>query len=113
MKLFYSPTGNGVASFLAANCIGLSIPCEAIDTGTANPKTVDGGDFTNINKNGTVPCLLFPDLSILSGEPTILAFIADKKKGRIAPWPGNLSRYRVDQFVITVATALNVTIAHQ
>jgi len=78
MKLFYSPIGNGVASFLAANCIGLAIPCEAIDTGTANPKTADGEDFTKVNKNGIVPCLLFSDLSILSGEPTILAFIADK-----------------------------------
>lgn len=96
---------------MAAYCAKEAISCEAIDVFVENPKTADGQDFKKINRKGNIPCLVFDDgVSVLSEETTILAYLADRSKGLIAPLPGSLARYKVDQIVSCIASNVNVNI---
>ena len=80
MKLYYSPNGGGSASFIAANCMGLSIPCEVINIQDTNPKASDGTQFSKLVKSCTLPCLLLKDASVLTEEATVLGYLRDQVK---------------------------------
>ena len=80
VRLFYSPTSNGIASFIAAYISSVYIECEVVinEHDLTNCKTSSGMIFSEINKEGKLPCLLFDDGQVLSEEPVILEYIADK-----------------------------------
>lgn len=78
VRLFYSSTSNGVASFIAANISSVYIDCEVVNENDPEFKTSSDIEFYKINKEGKLPCLLFDDGQILTEEPVILEYIADK-----------------------------------
>ena len=53
VKLYYTPTSCGAASFIVASLCGLTIQCEEVDLGTH--KTASGADFYAINPKGARP----------------------------------------------------------
>ena len=53
MKLYYTPTSCGAASFIVASVCALPINCEEVDLGTH--KTASGADFYAINPKGARP----------------------------------------------------------
>lgn len=50
VKLYYTPTSCGGASFIVAHALGLNIECEQVTLATH--KTASGADFYAINPKG-------------------------------------------------------------
>lgn len=50
VKLYYTPTSCGAASFIVASMCALPIQCEEVDLSTH--KTASGADFYKINPKG-------------------------------------------------------------
>jgi len=94
IKLYYTPTSCGVASFIAAHKAGLHFDVETVDLATH--KTASGADFYKVNPKGNVPTLAFPDGSILNENAATLTYIADQNlSAGLAPAYGTPARYQL------------------
>ena len=76
VKLYYSPTSCGAASFIAAYAASVNMECEQVDI--MSHKTASGGDFYTINPKGNVPCLVFHDGTFLNEGAAVMQWIADQ-----------------------------------
>lgn len=76
VKLFYSTTYCGSASFIAALAASVNMECEEVDL--SSHQTASGSDFYTINSTGTVPTLVFDDGTILTEAAAVLQWIADQ-----------------------------------
>lgn len=81
MILFYFPGACSLADHIALIETGLS--CELV---SINPekKTADGRDFLAINPKGYIPALELEDGTVLTENPVILTYIAEKS-GKLLP----------------------------
>lgn len=105
VKLYYTSTSCGAASFIAARAAGITIDAEQVNIGT---HVTDGGaDFYQINKNGNVPTLVLDDGTVLNEGAAVLQWIADQAPGKIAPVNGSTGRYLVINALNYVATELH------
>lgn len=94
MKLFFSPGACSLAPHIALREIGADF--EAIRVDLASRTTDAGGDYLAINPSGKVPALRLDSGEILTENPAILLFIADRKpEAGLAPAHGTLDRYRL------------------
>ena len=75
VKLYYTPTSCGAASFIAAYAAGINLQSEQVDI--REHKTASGADFYTINPKGNVPALILDDGTILNENGAVLQFIAD------------------------------------
>ena len=76
VKLYYTPTSCGAASFISAYKAGLH-DIETEQVSLADHKTASGVDFYTINPKGNVPCLVLNDGTILNENAAVLQYIAD------------------------------------
>ena len=88
---------------MAAFSAGLPIDCESVDL--SQDRTSGGVNYSQINPRSMLPCLKLKDGTILSEEPIILEYIADKAVGKVAPVAGTTERYLVDQMLNYISTS--------
>ena len=91
VKLYYTPTSCGAASFIAAYANFVNLDVEQVDLGTH--KTSSGKDYYKINPKGNVPALVLDNGAVLNEGAAVLQWIADRSQGRIAPSRNSEERY--------------------
>jgi len=109
VKLYYTHTSCGAASFISAHTIGLNLDCEQVNIQTH--KTSSGQDFYHINPKGNVPCLVLDDGTILNENVACLQWIADQvsvlSTNKIAPLNGTQDRYILMNCLSFIASELH------
>ncbi len=109
MKLYYTPTSCGAASFISAFAANLMhIECEQVDLKTHT--TTSGADFYTINKKGNVPALVLDDGTVLNEGAVVLQYLADLAPGTVAPVNGTQDRYLVQQALNYIGTEIHTNI---
>lgn len=113
VKLYYSPTSCGAASFISAFISGIKIDCESVNL--FNHRTASGIDFYTINPKGNVPCIVLDDGRILNENIACLEYIADiaqksEQFKNISPQNGTDDSYILKQHLSYIASELHATI---
>jgi glutathione S-transferase len=75
IKLYYTPTSSGAASFICAKLAQVHVEAEQVDIRAH--RTLSGVDFYTINPKGNVPTLVLDDGVILNENAAVLQFIGD------------------------------------
>jgi glutathione S-transferase len=76
VKLYYTPTSCGAASFIAAFIAGVHLDTETVVLSTH--KTNSGEDYYAINPKGNVPGLVLDNGVVLNEGAAVLQYIADQ-----------------------------------
>lgn len=76
VKLYYTPTSCGAASFIVAHALKLNVECEQVNLG--DHKTASGQDFYAINPKGNVPALVLDDGTVLNEGAAVLQYLGDQ-----------------------------------
>lgn len=106
MKLFYKPGACSLAPHIVANEAGIDLDLVMVDL--ASKKTGQGQDFLDTNPNGYVPTLLLEDGETLTEASVVVQYLADQRpETGLMPPAGEMSRYRVQQWLAFVATELH------
>jgi len=92
LKLYYTSTSCGAASFITATIGGVDFDSETVDL--RSHKTKSGADFFAINPKGNVPTVVLGDGSILTENVAALTYLADKGSADLAPKEGTTERYQ-------------------
>ena len=108
MKLYFSPGACSLSPHIVAREVGIELALEKVDG--ASKKTASGRDFWAINPKGYVPALELDDGEVLTEGPTIVQYLADQKpEAKLAPPPGTLARYRVQETLGYINSELHKT----
>lgn len=106
MKLYYKPGACSMSAHIVLNEIGAQFDLEKADTETG--KTETGGDFRSINPKGYVPALATDEGEILTENPAILQFLADRApQSGLAPAPGTIARVRLQEALNFISSELH------
>jgi glutathione S-transferase len=106
MKLYYSKGSCSLAIRIAIHELGLSCEFESVDLKAK--KTEKGHDFWAINSKGSVPTLQINSDTVLTEGAVILQYLADiHPETPLLPKVGELSRYRVLEWLNFIATDLH------
>jgi glutathione S-transferase len=104
MKLYYSPGACSLSPHIVALEAGIPIEVEKV----ADHKTETGQDYMKINPKGYVPALRLDDGSILTEGPAIVQYLADQNPASgLAPKPGTMERYRLQEWLNFIGTELH------
>lgn len=110
MKLYFKPGACSLAARIALTELGIAFEATKVDT--AAGKTDGGADYLAVNPKGYVPALEIEDGAILTENPAILQFIADRKPGAgLAPVAGSLARVRLQEWLNFVSSELHKAFA--
>ena len=94
MKLYFFPGACSLAPHIALRETGAKFDAFRVDLATR--KTEAGEDYLLINPSGKVPALKLDDGSILTENPAILLYVADRAPGaKLAPPEGSFERYQL------------------
>eukprot|EP01031_Cornospumella_fuschlensis_P023228 gene23228-28214_t len=97
-KLYYSPVANfGAATFMAAYIGGVDMACEVVDV--LEKKTTSGQDYTRISKKGILPSIQTGKGDLITEEPVLLEYIAEKTPKCIMPVAKSRARYTMLQLI--------------
>lgn len=108
MKLYYAPGACSLAPHIAASEAGIALELERVDLSKQPHRTATGEDFTSINPKGYVPALRLDDGALLTEGVAILQYLADlKPEAGLAPAPGTLARYRLQEWLTFVSSELH------
>ena len=106
MKLFYAPGACSLAPHIALREADRRFDLERVDRDTH--RTASGGDFTEINPKGHVPCLELEGGETLTEAQVILQYIGDLVPDRhLVPPAGTLARYHLQEWLAFIATELD------
>ncbi len=106
MKLYFSPGACSLSRHIVLRELGLPFDVERVDTKAQ--KTASGADFTAINPKKYVPALQLDDGQVLTEGAVIVQYLADRKPdARLAPQPGTLERYRLQEWLNYIATEVH------
>ena len=98
MKLFFSPGSCSFCPHIVFREAG--IPVELIKVNLKSHLLSDGSDFLAVNPKGYVPFLELDNGEYLSEGTAIIQYIADlKPESGLAPPPGSLERYRLQEWL--------------
>jgi len=108
MKLYYAPGACSLSPHIVSREAGIDLELERADL--AQKKTETGKDFWGINPKGQVPVLETDDGQKLTEGPVIVQYLADQKPGSgLAPAPGTIDRYRVQEWLSFVGSEMHKT----
>jgi len=94
LKLYYTPTSCGAASYIAAHAAGIQFDSEEVNIGTH--KTASGADYYKINPKGNVPAVITKEGVLLNEGAATLQYIADQNPAsNLAPAFGTVQRYEL------------------
>lgn len=106
MKLFYAKATCSLAIRIAIH--EMNLPCEFVAVSLADKKTETGVDYMTINPKGSVPALLVNQDTLITEGTVIQQYLADTHHAyALLPKIGELSRYRVLEWLNFVATDLH------
>ncbi len=106
MKLYFSPGACSLSPHIVLTESGLPFELERVDLGAK--KTASGADYWQINPKGYVPALAMDDGELLTEGPAVVQYIADLVPHKhLAPPPGTMERYRVQEFLNFISTELH------
>jgi glutathione S-transferase len=105
MKLFYVPGTCSVNPHILLREMGADFQLDKVDRATK--KTEAGLDYNELNPKSYVPALEV-DGTILTEGAAISMYLADQKGGeKIAPKAGTMDRYKMQEWLVFVATELH------
>jgi glutathione S-transferase len=105
MKLFYVPGTCSVNPHILLREMGADFQLDKVDRTTK--KTDSGADYNQLNPKGYVPALEV-DGTLLTEGAAISMYLADQKGGeKIAPKAGTLDRYKMQEWLVFIATELH------
>ncbi len=108
MKLYYAPGACSLSPHIVSREAGIDLELERADL--AQKKTETGKDFWGVNPKGQVPVLETDDGQKLTEGPVIVQYLADQKPGSgLAPAPGTIDRYRVQEWLSFVGSEMHKT----
>jgi len=106
LKLYYSPGACSLSPHIALREAGLEFTLARVNL--AEKKIVDGGSFLDVNPKGYVPALALDNGELLTEGAVIVQYVADRSpERRLAPKPGTLERYRLQEWLNFIATELH------
>ena len=105
MELYYAPLACSLATRIALYEAGAPAAFIAVDTRTK--LVADGSDFRAINAMGQVPVLRTDDGELLTENPAVLQYVADRyPESHLAP-SGGMPRYRLQQWLNFITSELH------
>lgn len=106
MKLYFAPLACSMASRITAYEGALEIDFIPVDL--KQSRLPDGSDFRAVNPIGQVPALATATGEILSENPVVLQYLADRVPASgLAPQAGSMARYRLQQWLNFIGTELH------
>ena len=106
MKLFYVPGVCSLSPHIALRESGLKFDLDKVDRNTKI--TAGGVDYKKLNPKGYVPALQLDDGTVLTEGANIVQYIADQApEGRLAPKYGTMERYRLNEWLVYIATEIH------
>ena len=106
MELYFSPLACSMATRIALYEAGAEATYRYVDTRT---KRVEGdADFYVVNPMGQVPVLRTDNGDLLTENPAVLQYIADRHpRSGLAPPPGSDARYPLQQWLNFITSELH------
>jgi glutathione S-transferase len=106
MKLFYVPGVCSLSPHIVLREMGADFQLDKVDRKT---KIAESGiDYNQLNPKSYVPALQLDDGSVLTEGASILMYLADQKGGeKIAPKAGTRERYKLQEWLVFIATELH------
>lgn len=106
MLLYFKPGACSLASRIVL--LELGLPFEAIEVDTQAGTTKAGSDYRDINARGYVPALEVEPGVIVTENPAVLQYLADRAPGAgLAPAAGTLERVRLQQWLNFISSELH------
>jgi glutathione S-transferase len=106
VKVTIAPGACSLSPHIVAREAGIAIDIVKVDLATR--KTGDGKDFLALNPKGYVPALALDNGQILTEGPAIVQYLADQKPASgLAPAPGTMERYRLQEWLTFLGTELH------
>lgn len=107
MKLYYSPGACSLATHIVAREASLAFDLVKVDLATHT--TEAGEDYFKINPRGQVPALEI-DGEVHTEVAALVQHLAEQApEAKLLPAPGTMERFRVNQWLIFVASELHKT----
>ncbi|HEX7007898.1 MAG TPA: glutathione transferase GstA [Alphaproteobacteria bacterium] len=105
MELYFSPLACSLATRIALYEAGADARFHRVDTRAK--RLEDGSDFLAINPMGQVPVLRTDEGELLTENPAVLQYVADRfPNSGLAP-QGGMERYRLQQWLNFVTSELH------
>jgi glutathione S-transferase len=108
MKYFGSPGSCSLSPHIALR--EAELPFEYVKVNLRTKETDKGEDYRAVNPKGYVPALILEDGQILTENPVILQWIADRKPDKeLAPPVATMERYRFQEWLNFICSELHKT----
>lgn len=106
MKLYYLPLACSMASRITA--YEADLPVTFIEVDRQGNRLPDGSDYHAVNPMDQVPAVMTGAGEVLSENGAVLQYLADQKpESGLAPQPGSIDRYRLQQWLSFIGTELH------
>jgi glutathione S-transferase len=105
MDLYYAPLACSMATRIALYEAGAEATFIGVDT--RSKRVDDGTDFNAINPMGQVPVLRTDDGALLTENPVVLQYVADRYPASGLAPQGGIQRYRLQQWLNFVTSELH------
>ena len=106
MKLFYVPGVCSLSPHIVLREMGADFTLDKVDRKTKVSES--GVDYNRLNPKSYVPALQLDDGAVLTEGASILLYLADQRGGeKIAPKPGTKERYKLQEWLVFIATELH------
>ena len=105
MELYFAPLACSLATRIALYEADAEAEFTRVDTKTK--RVADGSDFFAVNPMGQVPVLRTDDGALLTENPAVLQYVADRyPRSRLAP-QGGFERYGLQQWLNFITSELH------
>jgi glutathione S-transferase len=105
MELYFAPLACSLATRIALYEAGAEAAFTRVDTKTK--RVADGSDFLAVNAMGQVPVLRTDDGELLTENPAVLQYVADRyPRSGLAP-QGGFERYGLQQWLNFITSELH------
>jgi glutathione S-transferase len=106
MLLYFKPGACSLSSRIILNELGL--PFQAVQVDTDAGTTENGADYRAINPKGYVPALEIEPCVVITENPAILQYLADRvPQAGLAPAMGTLDRARLQEWLNFTSSELH------
>lgn len=105
MDLYFAPLACSMSSRIALYEAGAAARFHQVDTRAK--RLADDSDFRTVSAIGQVPVLRTDDGDLLTENPAVLQFIADRHPGSGLAPAGGIDRYRMQQWLNFVTSELH------
>jgi glutathione S-transferase len=104
--LYYAPGACSISPQIALREADLPFNLEKVDLRAK--KLANGDDYLSVSPKGYVPILRLPSGDVLTEGAVMIQYIADQKPAaKLAPAPGTMERYRLQEWLNFIATELH------